>query len=227
MDETGKILMVVREAEARAAYEEALQRVGASYDVAHSFKDLLRMSVDNSYSGLLIDVLTLVRSSKEEKNIAYDCLNFYPSLRVKWDARSKSINLGPMEHCPAQDSEATLSYFIENRCRSFTPRSLRRFTRKDTFLSLVLSAGVSPGEGVKTFTANVSLGGAFVHTTRPLEKKETVWLRFVEMPDAEPVEATVCWRIDWGTCRSIPGVGVMFAPLPEHRADLIKQMACL
>ncbi|HBG08176.1 MAG: pilus assembly protein PilZ [Geobacteraceae bacterium GWC2_58_44] len=224
-----RILMVVKEAEARAAYEEALRRVGVSYDIAGSFDEVLRLSIDNAYSGLIIDILTLIRSSKEEKLIAYDCLNFYPSLRVKWDARQKTMNLSPLEQTFSADTEATLDYFIESRCRPFTARSLRKFNRKDTSLALLLSTccDFSDGASLKTFTVNISQGGAFVHTTHSFVKGQTVWLRFLELPDAEPIKAVVCWSIEWGACRSIPGIGVMFEFRSQEQATELWKMARL
>jgi Tfp pilus assembly protein PilZ len=229
MEPATRILMVVKEAEARAAYEEALQNIGASYDVAGSFQELLRMSINNSYSGLLIDLLTLVRSSKEEKSIAYDCLNYYPSLRVKWDARTKSMSLSPLEHAVAEAGEATLSHFIEQKCKPFGARSLRKFPRKETCLSLLLSGDSScpASSALRTFTVNISEGGAFVQTVDPLEKGETVWLRYLELPDLDPVQALVCWRIQWGACRSIPGMGVMYSGLSAGQAEALKKMGNL
>ena len=101
MEET-RILMVVKEPEARAAYEQTLCRVGVCYHIAHSFNEVLGMTINGTYSGLLIDILTLVRSS---------------------------------------------AFFIDSRCRTFPARSLRRFNRKDTYLSLLLSAGADcPGD---------------------------------------------------------------------------------
>ena len=219
--------MVVKEPEARAAYEAALCRAGVCYHTAESFNEVLRMSIDAPYCGLLIDILTLVRSSKEEKSIAYDCINFYPTLRVKWDARVKSMSLSPLEQSFSSDTDAALNYFIESRCKSFAARSLRRFNRKDSYLSLLLSdCGTSPdADRVKTFTVNISQGGSFVHTTRAFAKGETVWLRFVGMPDQELVKAVVCWNIKWGGCRSIPGIGVMFDSLSQQQAGWIKKIA--
>jgi len=226
MEET-RILMVVEEPEARSAYEEALCRVGVSYHVAASFNEVLRMSIDAAYSGLLIDILTLVRSSKEEKSIAYDCINFYPTLRVKWDARTKNMSLSPLEQSFSTDPESVLAHFIESRCKSFCARSLRRFNRKDTYLSLILSTcrTFPDAESLKTFTVNVSQGGAFVQTTEPPAIGDTVWLRFFEMPGEEPVKAIICWRIEWGGSRSIPGVGVMFDSLSEQQAGWIKKIS--
>jgi hypothetical protein len=222
-----KILMVVKEAEARTAYEEALCKVGVAYDVAGSFNDVLQLSIENAYSGLLIDILTLVRSSKEEKLIAYDCINFYPSLRVKWDSRQKSMNLSPLEQTYSADTATSLAFFIENRCRFFAARSLRRFNRKDTFLSVLLCTGpeFSEADSLKTFTVNVSQGGVFLHTMQDFVRGETVWLGFHELPDAEPIKAVVCWRTEWGACRSIPGIGVRFEELSEAMAKELRKLA--
>jgi Tfp pilus assembly protein PilZ len=219
--EDTKILMVVKEGEARAAYEEALRGIGVPYDVACSFDEVLSLSIENAYSGIMIDILTLIRSSKEEKTIAYDCINFYPSLRVKWDARQKSMNLSPLEQSFSADTDATLAYFIENRCKPFTARSLRRFNRKETFLSVLFSTSrdFPDDDSIKSFTVNISQGGAFVHTTQPFVKGQAVWLRFVETPDAEPLRAVVCWRIEWGARPGIPGIGVMFEFISEQQAD--------
>lgn len=228
MDAT-RILIVVKAAEPRAAYEEALRRTGVAYDIAGSFSEVLRMSIDNAYSGMMIDMLTLIRCSKEEKLIAYDCMNCYPSLRVKWDARQKSMNLSPLEQSFSVDTEATLTHFIESRCKSFPARSLRRYDRKEIFLNLLLSTcrEFPDGDSIKTFTVNISPGGAFLHTTRSFFKGQTVWLRFLAMDDAEPIQAVVCWHLEWGVHRSIPGIGVKFEMLSEEQATQIKSIARL
>lgn len=222
-----RLLMVVKEPEARAAYEEALREVPARYDVAGSFDEVLRLSLDTAYSGLIIDILTLIRSSKEEKVIAYDCLNFYPSLRVKWDPRQRSMILSPLEKNAAPGAHDTLRRFVETRCRPFTARTLRRFERKETCLSLLLCDGDDSAgrNGLKTFTVNISQGGAFVHTTSAVARGERVWLRFLELGDAAPVCAEVCWGIPWGTCRSISGIGVKFHFADDRQRSAVTGLA--
>ena len=102
---------------------------------------------------------------------------------------------------------------------------MRQFNRKESFISVFLSTGRDfAADGViKTFTVNVSQGGVFVHTTQPFTKGERVWLRFSEMLAADPVQAVVCWQIEWGTCRSIPGIGVMFDFQSEEQADAVRR----
>lgn len=225
MEET-RILMVVNEPEAREAYRQALDRIGVAYHTAGSFNEVLRMSIDCAYSGLLIDLLTLVRCSKEEKSIAYDCINFYPSLRVKWDTRSKSMSLSPQERSLHCNAETGLSYFIESRCQPFPARSMRKFKRKESYLPLAFAASASPdAEKAKTFTVNISQGGAFVHTVEKLPKGTPVWLSFLEQAGQPPILALACWSIEWGSCRSIPGVGVRFDSLTEEQAKWVNSIA--
>ncbi|QXE92975.1 PilZ domain-containing protein [Geomonas subterranea] len=224
MEDT-RILMVVREPEARSAYEQALDRIGVSYHTACDFNEVLRMTVESAYSGLLVDVLTLVRCSKEEKNIAYDCINFYPTLRIKWDARQQSITPGPQENSAA-DTHTALTRFVQERCGTFPARCLRRFARKDSYLSLLLSRdGLPSTAALKTFTVNISQGGAFIQTTDPFAKTDRVWLRFPALAE-EALQAGVCWSIPWGGCRSIPGIGVMFDQgLSPRQVEWLKQVA--
>lgn len=225
MDNT-RILMVVREPEARSAYEEILERVGIRYHTARDFNEALGMTIDAPYSGLLVDILTLVRCTKEEKTIAYDCINFYPTLRIKWDSRQHSVALGPQENPPtAGDTATALARFVHDRCSTFPARSLRRFARKDSYLSLLLQADAPSASPLKTFTVNISQGGAFVHTTTSFVKKDRVRLILPELAEEPPILAGVCWSIPWGGCRSIPGVGVMFDGLTPRQADWLKQVA--
>jgi len=222
------ILVIVKSADARASYEEALAKTGVAYDVAASFTDVARMTMEKPYSGLLIDILTLIRASKEEKAIAYDCINCYPSLRVKWDARRKMMNLTPLEQAFSVDTQATLSFFVEGRCKTFTARCMRRHPRKERVINLLLSRSSDAPEArcLKTFTVNVSEGGAFVHSADPFAIGERVWCRFLEMAE-EPIEAEVRWQLEWGGWRGITGAGVMFRFSSPEQALAVKKMANL
>ncbi|UFS69223.1 PilZ domain-containing protein [Geomonas sp. RF6] len=221
------ILLVVKGEDARSAYEEALCRIGVGYEVASSFGEALKLSIERAFSGVVIDILTLVRSDKDEKLIAYDCINLYPSIRVKWDGRKKEINLSLLEQSFVSDSEASLRYFVEHRCRNFPPRSLRKYHRTTICLSVYLCVAetFSEKESAKSFTVNLSRGGAFVHTTVPLAKGETVWLSFPGFDDPAPIRCRVCWSIPWGSGRSIPGVGVCFESLSETQSAEVAELS--
>jgi len=219
-----KILIVAKDSEPGHAYADALSGIGVACDIASSFNEMLAMAIETAYNGLVIDILTLVRSSKEEKIIAYECVNLYPVLRVKWETKTKTINLSPLEQSFSPNTESALEFFVENRCRSFPARSLRRHSRKNFNLNVLLSPDglFSEQNTLKTFTVNISRGGVFLHTPQDLEQGRIVWLRFVEFSEQTPIVATVCWSFKWGQSRSIPGVGLKFDILSEAQENEIK-----
>lgn len=221
-----RILVVVKDAEAASAYVCALSEIGVWCDVAHSFQEMSALAVENAYNGFLIDILTLVRCSKEEKAIAYECINLFPVLRVKWEARHKKIKLSPLEQSFSPDSDSALRFFIETRCKSFPARSLRRHNRKTINLNLLYCTGAlfSEAESRKSFTINLSAGGIFLHTMTSLDIGDRIWLRFPELSDQTPIAATVRWSQQWGITRCVPGVGLQFETMTSLQEEEIRRM---
>lgn len=217
-----RILLVAREGEARTAYLAALDRLGVEYDALTSFTDIPALAGDKEYNGLLLDILTLVRAKKDEKPIAYECINYYPSARIKWDARSRRMQLFSFDSASADDTETALETFIEQRCKKFPRRRVRKFTRKEIVLNVRLGRGaVTVAEsGERTFSVNVSATGAFIHTVETFLKGEVVWLRFKELFGGIPVAGEVCWRQAWGERRVIPGIGVRLLLDEDQAAEL-------
>jgi len=221
-----KILIVVKDDEAGNAYSEALSRLEVAYDIVANFTDMSCKVIDNAYNGLLIDILTLVRCSKEEKVIAYDCINLYPAMRVRWESKQKKIKLSPLEQTFSPDADSALRSFIDNRCRQFPARSLRRHKRKSIHLNVFLSPDGSFSEETtsKTFTVNISSGGLFLHTTQSFQPGATLWLRVIDLADQTPIAAKVSWSVEWGSARCIAGVGMSFEKLTEEQAQEIERM---
>jgi hypothetical protein len=221
-----RILIIANNADAGQAYAEALRLIDVAYDIADSFAEMSSLAIENSYNGLLVDILTLVRSSKEEKVIAYECFNLYPVMRVKWDLKKKQINLSPLEQAFSPDTASALKFFVESRCYPFTARPLRRYNRKNYNLSVLLSCDGSFTEedSLKTFSLNISRGGIFLHVTQQFAVGQSVWLRFAEFADLAAVQATVRWSLEWGLSRGIPGVGLKFEQLSEIQEQLIKNI---
>lgn len=222
-----RVLIVVNDVEAGEAYRLAFLEIGAACDVAPSFTKMADMAIESPYNGLVIDILTLVRCSKEEKAIAYECINLFPVLRVKWDKKRKQINLSPLEQTFSPDAASVLRFFIESRCSAFPSRSLRRDKRKQLTLNVLLSTEEAfPEAGTaRSFTLSVSIGGAFVHTMDTFLEGERLWLRFLELADPTPIPVTVRWSLEWGVSRSIPGIGVKFETLTERQRKELERIS--
>jgi hypothetical protein len=219
-----RLLLISREGDACDAYRRALDDLGIAYDIASSFGDVPSLAGGKGYNGLLLDILTLVRTKKEdEKTIAYECINYYPSTRLKWDAKQKRIVLLSFDHSARDDGESALETFIEERCRSFPPRAIRSSARKDVVLNLLLSPDSGEGEE-KTFSVNLSRGGAFIQTVHPFGKGEMVSVRFKELFDREQIRGVVCWRLAWGERRAVPGIGIRFEGLSETQSSELARL---
>lgn len=222
-----RILIVVKDEEAGQAYAAALNDIGVAYDLAPCVDKMSGMATVTPYSGLIIDLLTLVRCSREEKVVAYELINLYPVLRVKWNSRKKEICLSPLEQSFSPDTATTLRFFIDSRCRPFPPRRLRSQNRKNYNLHVLLTVDGTDVDEIptRTFTLNISRGGVFVHTCRSFAKGDAVSLRFVEFPDLPPFAATVRWSVPWGGSRSVPGVGLRFDTLTEEQQKMLAAIA--
>lgn len=218
-----KLLIVVNDLEAGKAYARALAEIGVAYDIVNTFDEMSALATETAYNGLIMDILTLVRCSKDEKIIAYDCINLYPVLRVKWETRQKKIKLSALEQTFSPDADSALRAFIESRCRAFPARKLRRHKRKQINLNVLLSPDgtFSADTTSRTFTVSLSLGGIFLHTMQRFEQGQILWLRFVDLADSAPIAAKVCWSIEWGSARSIPGLGMSFEKIsPDQEKEI-------
>jgi len=221
-----RILLIVKEDAARKAYVEILGRTGVAFDIAASFVDASGMTRNTPYNGLLVDILALVHADQDEKRIANECMNFYPSTRIRWDARSKKIHLLMFLPPPQTDAESALRMFITQQCKPFAARSLRVFNRKNINLNLLLSldSHCSDEKASKTFLLDLSQGGCFLHTVQALDNGQEVWLRCLELSDQTPIKAVVCWQLQWGLKQQISGIGVRFESLSEIQKKEIKMI---
>src|ERR1039457_2283166 len=221
-----RILLIVNEGASMDAYVAALSKIDVSFDIARTFVEMQRMARENPYNGLLFDVVSLVRASKNEKKIGYDCINYFPSMRIMWDAKNTTIKTLLFEHANQAENGLGLQHFIEKNCRDSIARKLRSSPRKDVVRSILLSgeSGFTDKITDKKFSLNISEGGAFVHTMREFGQGDTVWLRFVDFVDQTPIKATVCRQVPWGQKNMIPGVGLKFESLSETQANEIEQI---
>ncbi|GFO54581.1 pilus protein PilZ [Geomonas sp. Red276] len=219
-----RVLIVVNDVEAGSAYSKALAEIGVMCDIAASFNEMAEIAMDRPINGLLVDILTLVRCSKEEKQVAYECFNIFPILRVKWDKKHRKIALSPLEQTFSPDTGSVLNYFIESRCRAFPARCLRRHKRREVVLNVLVSTDAGFAESTKSFCVNISQGGIYLHFMQELQEGDKIWLRFTEFRDQTPIPATVRWSHPWGISRSIPGVGVSFDSVTDAQQKSINSI---
>lgn len=197
----------------RTAFVDALQKAGVEAVAAASFYDAETLVLNGSYSGLLVDLPSIVKAKGDEKVVACSLTNFFPTLRV----RAVGSVLVPMTMPGAARQDNSLNDFLLKSCSVFEPRRLRRHRRRDIIMSAQLHG---PHSNERTFTLNLSWGGAFVLDTLP--ERFTIGAPLdIYLPEAELlVPTTINWLRPWGE-RRLSGLGVSFIRLDEPLANAL------
>ena len=165
------------------------------------------------FSGILVDLPSIIKAKGEEKIVAYSLTNFFPTLRV----RVMGSMLIPMTMPGAAKQENSVNDFLNRACRNFIPRRLRAHHRHPIGVSAsTLFAGVE----TRAFTLNISWGGAFMVDFNPERFKVGDELLLFFQEPACTVPATVRWIHSWGL-RHAPGIGIEFGELSEQLSNFL------
>jgi len=202
------ILVVSYADDIRATLVLVLNNNGVDAVACSTFCEAESLALLGSYSGMLVDLASIVKSKGEEKIIAYTLASFFPTLRVRSFGRA----LVPMSMSGSSKQDKSLNDFLNVTCRSFEPRQLRAFRRHPVSLSTMLHY---KGEECRGFTLNLSWAGAFIvdFNAERFAAGDIVNLRFPEFNCA--VQTEICWKQPWGM-RCAPGVGVRFTEFGEQ-----------
>jgi PilZ domain len=120
-----------------------------------TFCEAEELALAGLYSGLLVDLPSIIKSKGEEKIVAYTLANFFPTLRV----RAMGALLVPISMPGVAKQDKSLKDFLNVTCTGFTPRSLRKHKRHHVCLSVLFRCN---GVEQRSFTLDLSWGGAFI-----------------------------------------------------------------
>jgi hypothetical protein len=213
-----KLILVCKEGEARQAYLHYTKALGVEVDVVSSFYEFLQTMICNPYQGLIIDLVTQMKMSVEEKNVSKEILSFFPTIYLKWYADSGSIcHIFPDKTAAC----GSLKEFINSECQSFTARAVRLNTRGMDHFNVLLSNDESMHENFleRTVTINISKGGCFLFSGRDWSSCSTAWFIITELQDKSPIEGNIHWSVGWGNQMTIPGIGVGFKYIKQSQIE--------
>lgn len=210
------ILVISVNDETRAALLASLQSFDVEVIPCATFLEAEDLALKGLYSGILVDLPSIVKAKGEEKIVACSLTGFFPTLRV----RVMGSMLIPMTMPGAAKQENSLSDFINRACYNFTARQLRAHHRHVIGISV---ATRFHGTETRAFTLDISWGGAFIVDFNPerfaIGDELTV---FFQEPGCE-VTATVRWKQSWGL-RHAPGIGAMFHELGPCLNDFLLRL---
>lgn len=202
------ILVVSYIDEVRAALTEISGRAGAAIVPCKTFCEAENLALTGLYSGLLLDLPSIIKSKGEEKIVAYTLANFFPTLRV----RTIGGMLVPMSMPGSAKQDKSLDDFLHKTCVEFVPKQLREFRRHPVCLSTLTSYGNQESRG---FTLNISWGGIFIVDLQAerFTVGDPVTILIPEFSVQVPAE--VRRIMPWGVLRHAPGIGLRLGSMDE------------
>jgi len=208
------ILVVSYVDETRAALMTVLAKFGATPAPCTTFCEAENLALKGFYSGLLVDLPSIIKSKGEEKIVAYTLVNFFPTLRV----RTIGSMLVPMAMSGDVKQEKNLDDFLNKSCVARAPKKLREFRRHPVCLSTLITYKCQQYRG---FTLNVSWEGMFIVDLQA-EKFSIGDTVSIMLPEFGcHIEAVVQRIKTWGIQRHPPGIGLLFKGLDETTEPVI------
>ncbi len=210
------ILVISVSDDTRAALSASMKPFEVELALCSTFLEAENLALKGLYSGILVDLPSIVKAKGEEKIVACSLTGFFPTLRV----RVMGNMLIPMTMPGAAKQENSLGDFINRACKNFTPRQLRAHHRHAIGISVATRFAEIE---TRAFTLDICWGGAFIVDFNPerfaIGDLLTV---FFQEPGCD-VQATVCWKQSWGL-RHAPGIGVKFHTLSEDLSEFMLRL---
>ena len=215
-----RLLLLSPEGETRKLYHSAIDKLGVKLDVVGSFKEVCNAMSNVPYSGVLVDLNTKLRSTKDDLDLAERILESFPVAEMRCDNKTKKI--GMFYQGQSKDG-GSLDDFVNRICKLFNPRKVATEKRLKINFNIVISATNDFEEKnvERAITINVSKGGCFILSTDKWQIGDSVWFIIKDLEDQTPICGKVCWCVEWGKQITIPGVGLQFKIVKENQmADI-------
>lgn len=215
-----RLILVSIEGKERDAYLNAIRPYGIQVDTVSSFLELRRLLTENVYNGIMIDLKTKIKGQWEDKELAYEILEQFPLVQLKFEEKTGSILT---LYYGQSAGGGTLDTFINEDCRSFTPRSIRSSARKKIHFNVIISKSGNFSEDhiFRSVTIDISKGGCFMYSTDNWELNQQMMFTIKELDDNKPILSEVRWIRTWGKAMQIPGIGVKFDNMDKSQLKKI------
>ena len=213
-----RVLLVCNDETDQKAYLKALDPFGIEIDIIESPARIYTKMTRKAYNGLLVDLKTKIKASDRAKAVIHDAVDQLPVVQLTWDSKK---NLVRSFHFGRSRASGTLDSFINEECRQFEARQLRKSARRPAHFNIQLfkSGNHADTTPAQTVTVNVSIGGCFIYTIDDYEIDSVITMVIQELEDQTPVVGTVRWRRAWGEAMQIPGIGVQLGDMPPAQLE--------
>jgi Tfp pilus assembly protein PilZ len=213
------IVIIAKNEAARREYEKRVAALGVNTFTFGSFKDFQEKCGRELYNGIIVDLKTILGSSRDEKRLTMDLESSFPMLRIINNVTANRIS-GIADDLNLEGDEV-FDIFVREKCAPFRPRGVRTSHRQLIHLSLKVFRDAS--QPVLANTYDVSKAGMFIVSTEKYEMESRVSFTVKEFEDQSPIQAIVKWVLPWGkTSRHLSGFGIEFVALSESQKSEIE-----
>jgi hypothetical protein len=205
-----QIAIIVADAD---GLEHYVRRFSAPNLTFHAFASLQSLMMNGSknlaFSGVVLDMKTVLRASPVEKNFLRDVLEG----QLPIGKFNRPTGQGGLDAVAEKILQTQWDSFLAE-CQSFNPRGVRTYPRRNCILKVQLcpDGEWDTEKSFRTFTADISSGGCFIASTDTWGKSTMV--SFLLGDSKDPIRAKVAWLRPWGSSIwQMPGLGVEFESL--------------
>ncbi len=211
-----RILLLSPVGDIRQVYCNELSMIGINADVVATFRELYDSMAQNSYNGIVLDLNTKLKSSREENNLVRNILENFPVAELRWDSDTNKIGT----YYQGQHKEGgNLEDFVNRICRFFDARKISTEKRIDLNLCVMLARSDDFKEEniEKTISINISEGGCHIFSKDKWEIGDAACFIFKELSDQTPIRGKVRWFTEWGKGIQPPGIGIKYEQVKEEQ----------
>ncbi len=194
-------------------------------EIYESFEKFRENSDEKQYSGIIVDLHTIIISSYREKEFFYSLSKGIPILTIDSGEEDFKMGFYLKGKYIIDKPQATnlIDYFIYEICAKNAPRKIRRYSRKEIYLNVILSTN-NGGEKKRTNLLNLSEGGCFIIAPNSKEEYKSKNIEFIinDLEDKTPIIGEIKWVIRWGEIFSkLPGYAVEFKKISKNQKSEI------
>jgi len=223
-----KLVLIVNDEKNKAFYQNNL----SSYDdialeVYPNLIDFRNQSHGKLYSGFLVDIRTLIKSSSGEKLLFSHLLQHFPVMRVTKKPGSDTFSgLLESKSLGRLKGQELLDVFVNDLCRKNQPRDIPSGRQKGIFRSVLLYFSDDfQREPEKAVIENLTMKSCFVVTNEVCSKGSHVWLVLTEMNEQAPILCEIKWAKPWTPgSLYLPGYGVSFVEIMDEQVEELAQL---
>ena len=223
-----KLALIVGDEKSSGFYQNHLASYAdISLEVYPNFIDFRNQSRGKLYSGFLVDIRTLIKSSSGEKLLFSHLLQHFPVIRVTKKPGSDSFaGLLESKSLGRLKGRALLDAFINDLCRKNPPRDIPSGRQKGIFRSAYLYYSDDfLQEPEKAVIEHLTIKSCFVVTNEMRAKGSHVWLVMTEMIEQTPMRCEIKWVKPWAAgSLYLPGYGASFIGVMDEQVEELAQL---